>query len=121
MIHARADFTNRADNFVPGDGRRHHVLLPMKENALVGAADRAAQNPQDNFPRPCRGARDGLNPNVPYTVKNCGFHQSLHGSRASSKRHRQGSRIVKNRAAAVTGSTPQTGVLTTPQNLLGKL
>ena len=46
---------NVADNFVPGNGGRHDVLLPVQKNPFVGSANRTAPNAQNNLSRPRLG------------------------------------------------------------------
>jgi len=65
---------NSSNNLMPGNRRRHYVLLPMGVNALVRPAHGTAEDPQNNLPGSNRGLRNILDPHVSRPVKNCCFH-----------------------------------------------
>ena len=68
---------------MPGNRRRHYVLLPMGVDALVRPAHGTAEDPQNNLPGSNRGLRNILDPHVSRPVLNCCFHLNYDLSPAS--------------------------------------
>ena len=73
-VHARADLLDRPYNLVPGNRGRHHVLLPVREDALVRPAHGAARHAQHHLARTRRRLRDFLHPHISRSIKNGCLH-----------------------------------------------
>src|SRR5208337_2502750 len=81
--HTWTDLVNSSHNLMPGNRRRHDVLLPVGVNALVRPAHGTAEDSQNNLPWSNRGLRNLLDPHVSRPVKNCCLHRTHDLSPAS--------------------------------------